>query len=89
MSLALILSVEDSSGSQLLEPHWISILVPAVMKTSIVTKHNTLCSSHYSPSVSVVAEPELAPCPWLVLTQSPVVTGQPLVTTHTTHNFTH
>ena len=63
MNIIIPFQVKVVSGSQLLEPHWISILVPTVTKTSS-HKHNTLCSSHYSPSVSVAAEPELAPCPW-------------------------
>ena len=74
MFLALCLSVGDSSGSQLLEPHWISIVLPVVTRTS---SHKTLkCISHYSPFLLVDAEPELAPSPfflWSALTHSPVV----------------
>ena len=57
MFLALCLSVGDSSGSQLLEPHWISIVLPIVTRAS--SHKNIKCSSHYSPFLLVAAEPYL------------------------------
>ena len=57
------LSAGEPSGSRPLEPDLIAAVPPAVSRRPPVTTH-CVQFTHYSPSVSVPAEPQLAPCPW-------------------------
>ena len=80
------LSLEVSS--QLLEPQRTSAVPPTIRNIIYLQSHTTHCAhtSHHSPSLSVAAEPQLAPFLLYPLNQSPAVRSN---YSHNTHNSTH